>query len=145
MKIFTLLLACTTVLSAHATKDYIKEYLPDNSLIKKIHLQEPHGTGWFGYDSSLRKSCDYLNNLFEAEESKEPTTFARICVYTQRLFTRTSDDINKDLEAAKQHQISHLMDQAVDTILAKESPEIRKKELLKIYQARTKIREQVDK
>ena len=50
--------------------DYINKYLPEDSLIRKIHNSEPRKTGLFGLDSSMRKACDRLNITYSNIASK---------------------------------------------------------------------------
>ena len=67
IQIFFMLAFC---INCWATKDYINQYFPQDSLVRKVHNSQPHGTGWFGFDNDVRAACDHLNNLFEQVENR---------------------------------------------------------------------------
>lgn len=59
-----------------ATIDYINTYFPENSIVRKAHNAEPHGTGWFGFDSDRRVLCDRLNSIFFSLEHREHSDYS---------------------------------------------------------------------
>ncbi len=65
-----------------ASIDYINKYFPENSIVRKVHNTEPHGTGWFGFDSDRRFLCDHLNSIFSSLEHREYSDYPGWYLYT---------------------------------------------------------------
>ena len=66
--LYILLFSCS-FLAGNAI-DYINKYFPDESVIRKKHNSEKPGTGWFGFNSDIRISCDWLNHLFSVLDKR---------------------------------------------------------------------------
>ena len=62
--------------NCYAKKDYINTYFPEDSIVRRQHNNQPHGTGWFGFDNDVRAACDRLNGIFESIEEKTYNTYS---------------------------------------------------------------------
>lgn len=96
---FIIFSACNTL----ATIDYINKYFPEDSLIRKTYNAEPHGTGWFGFDSNIRAACDRLESIFAALAQRKHDDYSCLQLYQSleseiRIIASTQDEAKIQIE-----------------------------------------------
>lgn len=78
---YRIILLLTICGNLWAAKDYINQYFPENSVIRKVHNEQPHGTDWFGFDNEARSACDHLNKLYDMIENRAHGDYSMWYVY----------------------------------------------------------------
>lgn len=104
-----------------ASTDYINKYFPKDSYIRKMHNSEPHGTSWFGFDSTIRASCDHLNTLFSQLEKRTPDDYSHWYLFVYDSLAGTVRNImdNQDEKAIQAeldwtYELKNLLDKKAE-------------------------------
>lgn len=137
--IFLTLIFLTSNLFGHDPIDYINTYLPEDSLVRIIHNNEPHGTGWFGFDSSKRCACNYIQDAFAdaadriqqinelsaqealnkfSDQSVDLSTIYRNRDITSAHATLFQDQLLADAESSLVFNVLHTLDKEFEKLLA---------------------------